>query len=438
MNWRQLFLAQHYAPTRKERIKARNKIDAERARLAELGGSHLLDFTLEYCKMPELEDNVPVPENTGWSEVPENNGKAAEPEKPKRRGRPRKNKATEEATPAAPEKGKSAPKSTLENAIKFVSPVETEIDEFSQYVNLSNKMAVAYNGQIAAGYPIVEELNLCPKIDKLEAALKQCGDHIIIVENENQTINVMTQKFRANIPCLDRNSLGQMVPDAPIQTGNFDVLKEAFKVCAALASENAERVVEASLLLENETCSGTNGTALLQYWHGLNVFPPGGIVLPVSFAKAVIKTDKEIVGIGGNWNAELGALDSLTFHFSNGAWLKTQCYNDRWPSLAPILDIPSSPKTVPVGLFKAIENVTEFIENESGAVYLRPNFIYSHIDHSVGAEFKVPDLDGVNKTLNAKLVKKVAPFITSIDLTTYEDKVMFFGDKLRGAFMAMR
>jgi hypothetical protein len=351
---------------------------------------------------------------------------AAEAPAPRKRGRP-KGAAT-----------KSSQAEALQAALAFVAPVQDDISDFSQYVNLTNNIAIASSTRLAAGHPIAEELHVCPQIEKLQAALARCGKTLVITETEGGQLAIKGDKLRAIVPC-NEGIMPDAQPDPPVMQGDFDVLKKAFKVCGTLASENGERVIEASLLLDPNVCTGTNGQAMLQFWHGLNV--PPGTVIPKVFAKAVAECSKKIIGIGGNWDNEAGFLRSFTVWFDGGAWLKTQCYTDRWPSIDTILNVVVTPTDTPVGLFDAIEAVTHFIdEAKSRRIYLTDGYVQSHLDTNIGAQYEVAGLPG-GKIFDGKLVKQVAPWAKKIDLTTVPDRAFFFGEhegsNVRGVIMAM-
>jgi hypothetical protein len=275
-------------------------------------------------------------------------------------------------------------------------------------------------------------------LEKLKAALARCGKSLALTETPTGQLSIKGEKLTALVPCWPQ-ALAQVEPDAPILVGDFDVLKEAFKVCGTLASEKGERLVEASLLLEPNTCTGTNGQAMLQFWHGIDTLPPG-TVIPKVFAAAIAKQPKKITGIGGGWNGEF--LTSITFWFDGGAWLKAQCYNDRWPSVDEILNVQSTPIPLPAGLFEAIEAVTHFIdEKRTNAIHFVDGAVQSHAEATVGAQYEVKGLPG-GKTFHGKLIKQVGGYVKTIDLTSFPDRAYFFGGEapnfIRGALMGMR
>lgn len=353
----------------------------------------------------EIEDNVEAP------------GEAPKP----RRGR----------KPTTAKRASQA--EALEAALAFVSPVESSLYDYAQHVNLNGNMAIMYNGQIAAGHPIVEELTVCPQLTKLKAALKHCGKSLALTETEAGQLSIKGEKLRVLVPCFPLEMLLQMKPDAPLITGDYNKLKEAFKVCSTLANENATRVIEASLLLNPNTCTGTNGHCLIQYWHGIAELPPE-IVLPKLFCTAIASCPKNITGLGGSES-------SFTVWFEGGAWLKTQVYSDKWPNLSNVIDIASEPKPIAPELESAIVAIEPFLEGEINRVVFKDNCIQTNESDKTGAQYIVPGLIG-GKCFNAKYLKIIAGYINQIDLTTYDDKALFFGGELtnpiRGAIMVIR
>jgi hypothetical protein len=421
-NWPYLLWAQYNAATSKERIEARKLCDQERARLANLGGNYLYLWTVENTVMTDIESGVAMPSD------------GSAPVAPRPRGRPRK----DPNAPKAPATSKrSSQAEALEAALNFVAPVHSDLYEYSQFVSLSNNMVNIYNGQLAAGHPIVEELTLNPHLIKLQAALKRCGKSLAITETDAGSLSIKGENLRAIVPCIV-NELAQVQPDIPQIEGNFNVIKEGFKVCGVLAKEDGEKVIYASILLGPNTCSGTNGFAMLQFWHGIINLPPD-IVVPKAFAAAIASCQKNLTGIGGTWDSNLGLMSSVTFWFEGGAWLKTQCYNDRWPNLAPILDIPVEAVPIAPTLIDAITAVDAFLEDHN-IVYFENDFVQTHKEKDIGAQYNVPGLIG-GKAFNAKVLKDIAPYINQIDLTSYGSKAMFFGgspsNPVRGSIMGI-
>jgi hypothetical protein len=375
--------------TKQERIAWRDKTDHERQQAAALdrqhGGTRLYDFTIEWERQLMA--------------------------------RGRKREATSQAA-------------NLVKALNFVKVGTSEVEEYMKFVRLQNNFAITFNGQISAGHPIAEELSVCPQLDKLLHALNRCGSSLVISETPTRQLSVKGDKLRAIIQCHS-TALPDSAPDQPCAVID-DRIKDALRVCGTLASEAGQRVIEASLLLEANVCTGTNGAAILQYWHGIDL--PPQIVLPKVFCEAVAGVDSKLTGFGFKWSDDLSKVSSVTFWFDGGAWIKTQCYADRWPDVSKVLNVESSPTDVLTGLVEAIEAVSHF--NDDGYVVFREGKVCSHEVEDVGAEYEVAGLQG-GKKFAGKLAKQVMPFVKRIDLATYHDRAIIFGDNVRGAIMCV-
>jgi hypothetical protein len=163
----------------------------------------------------------------------------------------------------------------------------------------------------------------------------------------------------------------------------------------------------------------------MQYMHGI-VLPPL-LVVPKIFTAAIASTNKKIVGVG----CTIGR--SFTVHFEDGSWLKTLLYADAWPDANSLVNHPSYPVPVPEGMFEGMLTVAEFSD---GDIYTFDGVVQSHESAEVGAQYEVPGLQG-GKHFSEESIKKIAPFATQIDLTTYPQKAFFFGENMRGVIMCV-
>lgn len=323
----------------------------------------------------------------------------------------------------------------LTTALDFVSSACGQHEFWHEHIRFGEGYVVAFNGQLAAGHPVVEELSCCPHLEKLKTAIAKCGKSLAITETPGGKLSIKGDKLNALVPCLPTEELPFTGPDQQVAVIG-DVFKEAFRVCGALASEAATDVLAASLLLEANVCTGTNRHALLQFWHGVNL--PPNMVLPKAFAQAIAKQSKAIVGFGFRWYSEndYTKVGRVTFHFEGGAWISTVCYADNWPNFSRAIGdgLPSSPIAPPAGLFEGMEAVAGF--NDNGYVTFAEGKVQSHRSDLEGAQYDVPGLQGGSQ-FDSKLFLKVAPHIKTLDYTTHSDKALFFGGEpsnpIRGA-----
>src|SRR5439155_4696010 len=105
------------------------------------------------------------------------------------------------------------------------------------------------------------------------------------------TLSIKSGKFKASVDCLDPALMQEAVPDPQI-VGITNKFKEAVEAVGVLASENAQHVLTASVLMNGSTVISTNRVMLLEYWHGLDL--PPNIPLPKEFVKALTKQKKNL------------------------------------------------------------------------------------------------------------------------------------------------
>jgi hypothetical protein len=343
-------------------------------------------------------------------------------------GRPRGSGNKAKATAAASQS------SALLKALEFVSVVPSRsYSVASAHVSLAGKMAVKSDGILSAGHPIAEELNVCPQFERLKVALKTCGSAVTITELDSGRLRIKGDKLSALVPCFDPTDYSPVVPDA-VQAAIDDRLKASLAICGSLASENGQHYTQASVCLEAWICTGTNRQVVMQHRHGIDL--PPHMVLPKVFTAAVVKTPAPLSGFGFSWAADFSHVNSVTFWFEGGAWIKTQCFADRWPieQLNSILNVTSHPVDVLPGFFEGVATVGEFADTPW--VYLKDGAISSHEDIETGAQFEVKGLQGGSAYGKAN-VKLIAPFAKTMDLTTYREKAFFFGDDMRGCIMGV-
>lgn len=326
--------------------------------------------------------------------------------------------------PGSVNKTEAKPSDGLVDALKFILVAGTKDHTPSmQHCLFHNGFVLAFDGQIAAGYPVDEDLTCAPNLKLLHKSLSKTGKTLALTLLENGILSVKGENIRANVPCLPLSDMFQVVPDTPVAVIN-DRLKQAFTVCGVFTEENGKRLLETSLLLRGFDCTGSDGHSVIQYAHGIDL--PPDLVIPITFADAVAKTPQKLTAFG--WTQG----HSITFYFDGGMWLKTLLYADPWPDIDQLFNQQFSPIGYPATLLEAVDAVDDFSENHS--VYFRDNSITSHANEGVGAAYDVPGLQA-GKIIDPKYLKKLLPHAQVMDYTSDKTKVYFQGENLRGIFM---
>ena len=316
---------------------------------------------------------------------------------------------------------KPALSSGLVNALKFISVAQKDQGQLSEtHCVLSNNYAIAFNGVIAAGHRIDEDLSACPQTNKLIAALERCGESLSITQLDGERLSIKSEKFKAVVPCAGTAQIQTTQPDYPCATIN-DKLKEGFSVVSQLVKDTGPSVVEASLLLQAGSMVSTNRHVMLEYWHGIDL--PPNMAIPKASAIAVAKTTKPLVKLGF-------CERSVTFWFEDDSWIKTQQYAEPWPDVAKVLNVASNPWPIPPTFFHGLDAVSPFCDE--GKLYFLKNKLCSHDVENVGASYEV---DGIPEgpVFNPKYLKLCEPYMQKVDFIGRNGVAYFFGENVRGA-----
>lgn len=334
----------------------------------------------------------------------------------------------------APPKKRAAPKTEPKAATAFVEglrfvslALKDEGQPNETHALLENKWAKAFNGFIALGHPIAEDILAAPQNKLMLSALSYCGDELSITQLDNARIAIKSAKFRAVVPCVQPDLLGTIEPDTQIALLNDD-FRSAVEAVSSLVVESGSRVFECSILLRPGSVIATDGTVLLEAWHGIDM--PPDMVLPKAGIAALCKIKSKLVGFGFSPS-------SVTFHYENGAWLRCQLWADKWPvnNIERILATPANLSELPHEFFKALAAVSQF--SEDGHIHFHSGIMRSHSHEAAGASYEVYGLPG-GPVFSAKKLKLIEPYAQVIDFIANGQKMLYFkGERVRGVIMGL-
>lgn len=325
-------------------------------------------------------------------------------------------------------KNKNAAAQKLLDALAFAriaQPEKTDIP-YKNHCAIWSNWLLAFNGVLAAGHPIDEDLACCPHTEKLHYAIAQSTKTLNITELDNGSLRIKSDKFSATVPCLPFSDMVPIVPDQPC--GQLtDRVRAGFNLIGGLAADNSQYVVTASILLRNGSMITTDRKMILEYWHGLEL---PTLVIPKAFATAIGKVDKELTSFGFSDN-------SVTVYFADGSWLKSQLYGEPWPEVDSILnEYTAKTGDIPKEFFEAIDAIEPFGENN---VYLDGKQAKSHADDDIGAAYDCSVEINRQYGFNVKALKFLSKKINQIGFSDDNNKpvAVFFGDNLRGVLMGL-
>lgn len=289
------------------------------------------------------------------------------------------------------------------------------------HVLLKDHWAIAQNGVLAIGEPILEDLTAAPNGLLLREALVKCGASFSLTQLAH-TLSIKGGRFKASVPCLPPEDISAAFPDPAIARLD-DRLKASLSAVAPLAlDENS--VVTASVLIHNGTVTATDRKVIIQSWHGIDL--PPLLALPKVLIKPLAGNVKKLTGFGFSNS-------SCTFHFEDNSWLKSQYFAEKWPDINSILDKKVNAHNLPEDFYTAIDALEKF--SETGFVYCDSNMMRSHEEDGKGASYEVYGLPK-GPVLNIKQMKMIKPFIKTVDFAVphfNHHMMLWFGDGVRGA-----
>lgn len=285
----------------------------------------------------------------------------------------------------------------------------------------------AFNGILALSSPIDFELDCAPKAVSLVQAIRNCSEVTTLGMTETGKLRIRSGPFRAFIECVDIEGLPHQQPDGQVIDINGQELVDAFKTISPFIGNDASRPFVNGILLRDQSAFATNNVCLVEYWIG-SQFP-----FTVNIPTQAIK---EILRIGTPPIKAQVSTHSITFHYPDGKWIRSQLLETNWPDLRKILDVPHKAVKVPDSLYPGLEAIKPFLD-KNGLVYFRDGFLHTSAVDDIGAKFEVPGLaqNGVYKLVMLSLLKDVA---IHADFSAYPKPTLFFGNRLRGAVVGLK
>lgn len=317
-------------------------------------------------------------------------------------------------------------------ALKFVSAAQHDVGTVYQthcrFTDMNQRhYVVAFDGILAAGHPVQEEMPICPHTHRLINALERVSGAVSMTALDTKQLVVKSDKFTAKVSCIGDGDLTYAWPDPPAWPLN-DKFKQAAELASIFNTEGGQTVMQASVVTRDQSIIGTNGNVVIEAWHGIPT--PPGLIIPVSFVKALGKVGKPITRFGFS-DA------SLTVFFDNDAWLKTQLYQEQYPNVDKVLAYTETAKPVPLAkdIVEGVKAVQPFAETPQ--VWLGGGKVKSHKDGDYGATFEAKSATA-DVSLNSKHFLALVDAIMQIDYTGNDIVIPFFGENMRGAFSRYR
>lgn len=284
----------------------------------------------------------------------------------------------------------------------------------------------AYNGTIALSSPIACDLKCKPKAVPMVQAIGKCDHTISLSMTPAGRLSIKSGSFKAFIDCIEESQI-HVQPEGEIIEFDGDVVLKGLKIVQDFVSNDASRPWSTGVMLKGQSMFATNNVCLIEYWMGVEF--PRVVNIPRSAIVEMIRINEPPT------HAQVES-NSITFHYADGRWIRSQLYSTEWPNLSAVLDQTSEPGPVPNGLFQGIDTLRPFM-NKLGQIFIKEGFMHTHEDINEGASFEIdwPYGDCIFSLEMLSLLQDVA---LQVDFSSYPKACLFYGDRLRGAIIGMR
>lgn len=294
------------------------------------------------------------------------------------------------------------------------------------HFRIENGTVRSFNGTLALCSPIACDINCAPKAESLIRAISNCEETITLSMTEAGKLRVQSGSFRAFIETVE-GPTPHVDPAGEIINFDGEILLQGLKTILPFVGEDASRPWTNGILFRGKSVFATNNVCLVEYWLGVEV--PFVVNIPKAAVKEMLRVNEAPT------HAQLDA-NSLTFHYTDGRWIRTQLYETEWPDLSKVLDHPCNATPIDPKLFEGLTALTGFAD-EVGRVYIREGVLRTHADFDMGATYELEGFtaEGLYQIKMLSLLEGAA---TAADFTRYPDPILFFGERLRGAIIGMR
>lgn len=293
---------------------------------------------------------------------------------------------------------------------------------------IENGRVRGFNGTLALCAPISLDISCKPKAAQLVDAIGRCEDTVQLNLTPAGRLSIKSGAFKSLVQCTPEEDTAHPEPEGGRVELDGAALLSAIKAIWPFVGDDASRPWNCGVLLRDQSAFATNNVTLVEYWIGTAF--PHVVNIPRAAVKEMLRIDEAPL------YAQMVEGSSVTFHYSDGRWIRTQLLTTEWPDLGKVLNRESKQEPIDPRLFKGLKAVKPFVD-KMNRIYLKGGYIATHVDDSEATTYEVPDLqhEGIYAHEMLSLLEGVA---VSCDFGAYPNPCVFMGERLRGAIVGMR
>lgn len=327
----------------------------------------------------------------------------------------------------------------LLDALKFVqgSVARKELQEGLTHFRIEGGFVRGYNGNLALCSPIGLQIDCTPKAEPMLKAIAACEEAVQMTMLANGKLSIKSGGFKVSVDTLTGPTV-HVEPEGEIHAIDGRLFLDGLQRVQPFISDDASRPWSCGVLVKQGSMYATNNASLVQYWFGA-VFPVDCVV-PRMAIKELLRIKKVPTHIQCNDN-------SMTFHYEDGCWLRTQLLELKWPNIESIItrtEEGSNCYEVDPELFNCLERIKPFCERD-GRVYIENALVRTHYEEADGASSMFREYKSVG-VYNVDLLLQLKGLATQWDASRYNvpdarglaTPIIFYGENMRGVIVGFR
>lgn len=281
----------------------------------------------------------------------------------------------------------------------------------------------SYNGNLALSSPLPFDIDCTPKADSLVRAISNCTETISLNMTTGGRLHIQSGSFRAFVECVEGET-PHVMPAGEDVFFDGEALLEAFKVLYPFIGNDASRPWSNGVKLHDKSAFATNNVTVVEYWIGTEV--PFDITVPRYAIKEMIRVDEAPT------HAQIDK-GSITFHYTDGRWIRSQLLSSEWPDLDRILNKTCNPIPLDPRLFEGMETLRNMTDG-IGRLYIVGGIMRTHLEEQTGGTFDVQGI-GFEGCYQIHMLSLLKGVVTTADFSLYPAPCLFFGERIRGALV---
>lgn len=298
-----------------------------------------------------------------------------------------------------------------------------------EHYRIRDNRITAFNGRMALSAPFGLDIEAYPQASSFYKAVKACegSEEVKVKLTDGGKLGIATGSFRAYIPSLPDVEYDPQ-PEGALQPCP-DSLLDDLTTIAPFVGDDASRPWSMGVLFDHGHLTATNNVIITRVWndHGMpTINLPGFAVnelLRIGEIPTMMQTDKS----------------SITFHYVDGSWLKTQLLALEWPTemLDQVLNAPADLTWVPEDMAAAVDTIAPFMEGPASPIYFESGYITNSPHQQDGALVAVADLPA-GACYGFRALRLVLGVAQAWDLGAWPDRPCLFWaqeGRVRGALL---